>query len=676
MKVALRWLFTAALAATIPAQRVHLHPSGAFFTTSATNERRPEEVAVVSFGAGEITPSMLAEFGGARSGPRIVENLAFAMALARECEALKLARSAPTLARSEAAQQATSDASPAAAARARRATEALRDLRVAALIGAARARDDGRLRELFEHRYGRGGVRVQVRHVLSTTARSAPQPAAERAAALRQTLAEGASFDDLLAKSHDRVTRRLLRDPQRRGEAGVLPNYNYHRFGDAFADAVRGLAVGEVSAPVTSSVGVHLIQLVARTTTRLEDVAPALRKELASGKARSSEVLRLRARLLDKYGFAALPRPPRAAVADLGPPPSSEWPHYRGNAQLHGVSAAAIGDAPALAWRFDTEGDILSSPVIADGVVYVGSTDNAVYAIDLSTGGQRWRFETKDMVEAPPLFLDGRVYVGSADFCFYALNAADGALAWKHETKDQILGGANWFRDAAGRARLLVGSYDANVYCFDVDGGQPLWTYQTDNYVNGSPAIAGREALFGGCDAALHLVDLETGAQTAKVELGEGCQVAGSVAMLGDRAYFGHYGNEFLRVDLDAGEVEWRYAGKRQGFCSSPAVDERYVVFGGRDRHLHCARRSDGAPLWKFRTKRKVDASPVICGDKVVFGSGDGRLYMLRIADGAKVWSYDIGKPIYSSPAVVDGKIVVGAGDKRVYAFSAPAEGR
>ena len=74
--------------------------------------------------------------------------------------------------------------------------------------------------------------------------------------------------------------------------------------------------------------------------------------------------------------------------------------------------------------------------------------------------------------------------------------------------------------------------------------------------------------------------------------------------------------------------------------------------------------------------KRKVDASPVICGDKVVFGSGDGRLYMLRLADGELLWSYDIGKPIYSSPAVVDGKIVIGAGDMRLYAFSAPSDGR
>ena len=670
-------LFTVlALTAALSAQRVRLHPSGAFFTAAGASEESAAEAPAFLFGAGDITPSMLAAFGGARSGPRIAENLAFAMALARECEVLKIARSAPTLARSQAAQQTPEAAGQGSAARARRATEALRDLRIAALIGAERAQDQDALRALFEHRYGVGGVRVQVRPILCTEALSAPRSAAERAAALKRQLSEGASFQDLLAQSHDRVTRRLLRDPKRRDRAGLLLNYNYHRYGEEFADAVRGLAVGEVSAPVPSSVGVHLIELVARTTTRLEDVLPALQRELGSGKARSSEVLRLRARLLQKYGFEAQPRPPRPPVPDLGPPPSDEWPHYRGNAQLHGVSAAAIGDAPSLAWRFETKGDILSSPVIAGGVVYVGSTDNAVYAIDLATGEQRWKFETKDMVEAPPLFLDGRVYVGSSDFFFYALDAKDGSLAWKRETKDQILGGANWFRDADGRARLLVGSYDANVYCFDAQGGAQLWTYQTDNYVNGSPAIAGRETLFGGCDAALHLVDLETGAQTAKVELGEGCQIAGSVAMLGDRAYFGHYGNEFLRVDLESGEVEWRYAGRRQGFCSSPAVGERFVVFGGRDRHLHCARRADGAPVWKFRTKRKVDASPVLCGDKVVFGSGDGRVYMLRVSDGELLWSYDIGKPIYSSPAVVDGKIVIGAGDKRVYAFSAPAGGR
>ena len=220
---------------------------------------------------------------------------------------------------------------------------------------------------------------------------------------------------------------------------------------------------------------------------------------------------------------------------------------------------------------------------------------------------------------------------------------------------------------------MLVGSYDANVYCFDVDGGQPLWTYQTDNYVNGCPRSPDARR----CSAAVTprcTSSILSRRADRQGRARRGLPVAGSVAMLGDRAYFGHYGNEFLRVDLDAGEVEWRYAGKRQA-VRRPRSTNATSSSGARPapalRAAATARRCG-----KFRTKRKVDASPVICGDKVVFGSGDGRLYMLRIADGAKVWSYDVGKPIYSSPAVVDGKIVVGAGDKRVYAFSAPVEGR
>ena len=69
--------------------------------------------------------------------------------------------------------------------------------------------------------------------------------------------------------------------------------------------------------------------------------------------------------------------------------------------------------------------------------------------------------------------------------------------------------------------------------------------------------------------------------------------MAGSVALLDDKAYFGHYGNEFLRVDLDSGEVDWRYPSKREGFCSSPALNDTYAVFGGRDKNLHCVLRKD-----------------------------------------------------------------------------------
>ncbi|MEM7199040.1 MAG: PQQ-binding-like beta-propeller repeat protein [Planctomycetota bacterium] len=365
-----------------------------------------------------------------------------------------------------------------------------------------------------------------------------------------------------------------------------------------------------------------------------------------------------------------------AAVAAQETPGVAEWPSYRGNPALHGVAEGALPDAPELAWSFETGGPILSSPVIANGAVFVGSSDGAIYAVDLATGEKRWSFATDDIVDAPPLVLGDRVYVGSADFFFYALDAATGELVWKLETQDKIVGSANWFTTPDGDPRLVFGSYDCFLYCLDPTNGEVVWTYETDNFLNGTPAVLDDRIVFGGCDTVLHVVSSQTGEAAAKVPLGADGQVAGSVALRGDRAYFGHYGNEFVAADLSAADVLWRYAESRKGFVSSPAIGTDRAVFGGRDRVLHCVGLADGAPLWTFKTRRKIDGSPVICGDKVLCGSGDGRIYLLRLEDGSEVWNYELGQSVHSTPAVAGGRFVVGCGDGRLYAFRGPADGQ
>ena len=68
--------------------------------------------------------------------------------------------------------------------------------------------------------------------------------------------------------------------------------------------------------------------------------------------------------------------------------------------------------------------------------------------------------------------------------------------------------------------------------------------------------------------------------------------------------------------------------------------------------HLNTLGAKSGEPLWTFKTRRKVDSSPVVCGDKVVFGTGDGRLYLLDLETGKELWNYEVGKSIIASPAV------------------------
>ena len=72
------------------------------------------------------------------------------------------------------------------------------------------------------------------------------------------------------------------------------------------------------------------------------------------------------------------------------------------------------------------------------GVVYVGSQDNYVYALDAFTGDLVWRYETGWRVLSSPAITDGVVYVGSLDHYLYALDAATGNLLWRYKTGDTV----------------------------------------------------------------------------------------------------------------------------------------------------------------------------------------------------------------------------------------------
>src|SRR5205823_10789956 len=66
----------------------------------------------------------------------------------------------------------------------------------------------------------------------------------------------------------------------------------------------------------------------------------------------------------------------------------------------------------ALYWKVLTGGSIYSSPVIVNGVVYIGSDNGKLYAFSASTGQTLWKASTSDSIESSPAVVDGIVYVG------------------------------------------------------------------------------------------------------------------------------------------------------------------------------------------------------------------------------------------------------------------------
>ncbi len=352
------------------------------------------------------------------------------------------------------------------------------------------------------------------------------------------------------------------------------------------------------------------------------------------------------------------------------PAPENAWPSFRGTPSLSAESAAKLPATLKLQWSFKTGGPVKSTAAIVEGIAYVGSEDEKVYALKGADGRKLWEAKTDGPVVSSPLFRDGRLYVGTAGTNLLALDAKTGKELWRHGTDGEIKSSANAFTAPDGQHTwIVIGGYDNRLHCVDAVTGKSNWVYETGNYVNGAPAVGDGVTAFGGCDAIVHIVNLADGTKSKEIEAG--AYIIGSAALVGGFAYVGHYENEFLAIDLKKGEVAWRYRDRNFPYGGSPAVTADRVLFGGRDKRLHCVERATGKAVWTFSTRGKVESSPVVADGKVVVGSDDGRVYLLSLADGKELWSYEIGQPVQSSPAVIHNTVILGAEDGSVYCFTA-----
>jgi len=111
----------------------------------------------------------------------------------------------------------------------------------------------------------------------------------------------------------------------------------------------------------------------------------------------------------------------------------ADWPTYRHDAARSGATKSAVGPA-GLKQSWDiTLGGRLSSPVVAEGKLFVAAVDShTVHALDAKTGKAVWRFTAGGRVDSPPTIWRGRALFGCADGYVYCVRASDGQLVWRY----------------------------------------------------------------------------------------------------------------------------------------------------------------------------------------------------------------------------------------------------
>ena len=154
-------------------------------------------------------------------------------------------------------------------------------------------------------------------------------------------------------------------------------------------------------------------------------------------------------------------------IKSINAVPTDWWPTFRHDPTHSGYSTSTAPTTNQTLWSYTTGDDVGSSPAVVDGVIFVSSFDNKVYALNASDGSLVWSYTTGGDVGSSPAVAGGVVFVASSDNNVYALNATNGSLIWSYTT-----GGLVFSSPAVADGVVFVGSYDNNMYAL----GNPYTT--------------------------------------------------------------------------------------------------------------------------------------------------------------------------------------------------------
>ncbi|HEX4781649.1 MAG TPA: PQQ-binding-like beta-propeller repeat protein [Usitatibacter sp.] len=342
-------------------------------------------------------------------------------------------------------------------------------------------------------------------------------------------------------------------------------------------------------------------------------------------------------------------------------------PMFRGDARHSGVyDAQGPREFHRVRWAFPTGNRVVSSPVMQGGIVYFGSDDGSVYAVDAESGRQLWRHATQGPVPSTPAVAGDTVYVGSYDGRFYALDARTGATRWKFRTEGERRFEAKGLHGAtpsgqtyfdtfdiylsspvvAGDA-VYFGSGDGHLYALDRTDGTLRWKFHTGDVVHASPAYADGVLYFGSWDSYFYAVDAKTGQEKWRFHGGEDPVIhnqvgfQGSAAVVDGVVYVGCRDSNIYALDAATGKEKWRIYNGGSWVITSPAVTDGKVVFATSDTSLfHVVEAQTGKAIAKQQGKAYMFGSPAVARGVVYQPVMNGTLQARDLATGDLLWEY------------------------------------
>ena len=247
----------------------------------------------------------------------------------------------------------------------------------------------------------------------------------------------------------------------------------------------------------------------------------------------------------------------------------------------------------------------VSSPTGQGVMLYIGSTNDTMYALDANEDKIKWKFNAGAPILSSPIINNGQLIFANASGKVYALEISNGSQNWVY-----TLGGKTSSWPAVAAPYVFIGCEDGKMYCLNLTDGTQRWAYQTGGIILSSPIAYGGNVLFGSNDHFVYCIDT-----VAAVE-------------------------------------RWKYE-TADRVISSPVAARQTVYIAGLDYNMYAINIIDGTEKWRFKTNALIRSTPLLHDKTLYFGSFDKNMYAVD-TNGYLRWSKSIDGIVESSPVLWD----------------------
>ena len=313
-------------------------------------------------------------------------------------------------------------------------------------------------------------------------------------------------------------------------------------------------------------------------------------------------------------------------------------------------------------WEFSCEDEVRGSPAYHDEIVYVGSYDNNLYALNAATGEFLWKYPTEGGIVCKPVVFEGHLYFGSEDKRLHVISTRVGRLNWTYLTEGPVRSSSH-----IAEGHVFIGADDGYLHAVNTISGRRAWRSDAGSPIRSTPLVVNDLIYFGTESGDFYCMDFRS---TIKWRFKAKHAITSSPIVWQGTVYFGSVNSTLYALDARTGWVIWRFR-LNKASITTPCIVGDYIFTGSIDGQIYCIDIRSAKEVWTFTTENQVTGSPVVYKNSLYCGSVDGHLYCLEFRTGRLRWKFRTQGPITGTPIAVDDLVYIGSTDHRIYALLA-----